>query len=114
MALKVKKIPDFITELGYKDENTVFSIADVQFRNNSSEIAINWEITPSNYKEGTQKQFRTQIIPFDWTNPDFVSLLLQNSDIIHDLSMSTPFIPTPDGVKSFTDFKAETIDVGLP
>ena len=113
MGLKIKTLPEFITHQGFKDEDTVFSIREVSFRNYSSEVAIEWEVTPSSWVEGIVKQRFTQIIPFDWENLDFVALLLSNSDAIHDLAMDVEFLPTLTGLKSFTELNAITTDVGV-
>lgn len=113
MGLKIKTVPEFITNLGYKDENTVFSIREVSFRNYSGEVAIEWEVTTSNWVSGMLKERFTQIIPFDWQNMSFVQLLLSNSDAIHDLASSVPFINSLNGVVSFDDLQAQTVDVGV-
>ena len=109
MGLKIKQINEFTNEQGFKDNGTTFPIRTVTFRNDTQEILIEWMVTTSSGSQYPQ----TQKIPFDFSNPEFVGLLLSNSDALHDLAMDIPFLPTPEGLKSFADFDAETIDVGL-
>lgn len=110
MGLKIKK-SEFESSSGLKDTDVVSSIESVVFNNKLKLIIIHWEITSS---KGEFIGIFPQKIPFDFSNQTFVELLLQNSDALHELAMDKPFLPTPEGLKSFADFNAETIDVGLP
>lgn len=114
MGLKIKQIPELKNSLGYKLENSIWSFSDVSFRTSEQVVAVECTTTPEDYdeKSGVQKERRTALIPIDLTVDLIRNLIESNSDAIHEIIMDIPFIQTNDGMKSFRDLNAVTIDIG--
>ena len=113
MGLKIKQLTDFMNEFGMTDSSTVASIINVNFNYKEMDISITYEFTPSTYIEGMPKRQMTQVLPLDFEDEQVLGIILTVSDKLHAINDDVAFIPTMDGVKSFTDFNAETIDVGF-
>ncbi len=114
MGFKIKQIPELVNQQSFKANNIVYSVKEVAFRYETQELAIEWKLTPEDWAEGETKQTQTQVIPFSsFLNEENLQMVLDNSDAIHVICMDFPFIPTKGGLKSFSDLKAETIDVGM-
>lgn len=114
MGLKVQIIQNFINENGYGDPNCVWRIKSFtfEFAGLESFFSITYEVKPSAAIEGVALRQMTQRIPFDWANPEDTAFLYQISDKIHVKNQEVAFIPTMEGIKSFTDLNALTVDVG--
>lgn len=115
MGLKIKQTADYVNEFGLGDGVVTFSIANVLFDYRAFSITIEWELTPSTWVEGTPKQSKFQRIALSELGQDEIALLLQVSDVLHIKAEGVEFLPSVGGVlKSFEDFNATTVDVGMP
>ena len=115
LGLKIKQTADYVNEYGLGDGTVTFSIASVVFDYKAFSITIEWELTPSTWIEGTPKQVKCQLIPLSELGQEELGLLLAVSDALHIKANSVEFMPSIGGIlKSFEDFNATTVDVGMP
>ena len=112
MGLKTRTIPNFVTEQGFKDDGTVCSIKAVHFDYQNLRVVIEWEFTPSSWVEGMPKQTKAQVLAINPKDTAIMTLVVSVSDKLQELAGAIPFIPTPDGAKSFDDLQSVTTDVG--
>ena len=111
MAFKVKTVSQIVNPFGFNLSNCVFSIVSVLFDFREQRVVISWELTPANWIQGMPTTNLSQVIPVDLQNQTLLGLILQNSDQIHSLSMDIAFIETNEGLKSFQDLNAQTVEV---
>lgn len=110
MGFKVKKT-NFISETGLQDSDVISEIEFGGFNNATKEIITQWKVTSSS---GKVIGVFPQKVPLASLNITLIEKLVEFSDLLHELGIDVPCFPTPEGLKSFADFNAETIDVGMP
>lgn len=114
MGFKIKNIPELINGQRFTANDIVYSVKEVVFRYEEQSLAIEWRLTPSGWQAGEARVTQTQVIPFaQFLSPEYLAMVVETSDVIHQICMTFPFIPTIDGLKSFAQLNADTIDVGL-